>query len=335
MSHELEIVNGEAQMAYVGEVPWHGLGVELEPGATPLEMMKAAGLDWEVRKRPVFFQLEDGTYVEIQKRDALLRNTDDKFMDITSPTWNQIQNLPVFEFFSEYCEEGGIGMETAGSLRDGKLIWALAKTNSTFALLGGRDEVNQYLLLSNPHEFGKSMDVRIVQTRVVCNNTLALAMSENAKIGVSVDHRSEFDPAAVKVALQEAAEKAESFKEMAEFLVTKRYDDESLFRYFNEVFPKTSKNATSLEEIMESWKDGDPEGMSRNAEKALELVHTQPGAQLGEGTWWQAFNTVTFMTNHVMGHNNASRMNSTWYGQNRTKAVNALGSAIEYAQAAA
>lgn len=334
MAHELEIVNGEARMAYVGQVPWHGLGVELEPGITPLEMMKAAGLDWEVRKLPAFFQLEDGTFVRAGNKEALVREGDDKFMDVVSENWNEIQNLPVFEFFDEYCREGGITMETAGSLRDGKLIWGLAKTTSTFSLLNGKDEVNQYLLLSNPHEFGKAMDVRIVQTRVVCNNTMALAMSENAKIGVSVDHRQEFDPVGVKVALQEAAEKAESFKEMAQFLVTKRYDDESLFRYFNEVFPKTSKNATSLEEIMATWKDGDPEGVSRNAEKALELIHTQPGAELGEGTWWQAFNTVTFMTNHVMGHNNASRMNSTWYGQNRTKAVNALGAAIEYAEAA-
>jgi len=335
MSHELEIIDGEAQMAYVGQVPWHGLCTELEPGATPLEMMKAAGLDWEVRKLPAFYQLEDGTFVRAGKKEALLRNTDDKFMDIVSENWNEIQNLPVFEFFNEYCDQGGLTMETAGSLKDGKIVWALAKTTNTFSILKGRDEVQQYILLSNPHQFGQSMDARIVQTRVVCNNTFAVAMGEEAKIGISVDHRSEFDPEAVKAALVDAAEKANTFKEMSSFLATKRYTDEDLFNYFNQVFPKSGKAAMSLEEIMENWRGGDKDGISRNAKKALELVHTQPGSELGEGTWWQAFNTVTFMTNHVMGHNNGTRMHSTWYGQNKSKAVNALGTAIDFAEMSA
>jgi hypothetical protein len=66
----------------------------------------------------------------------------------------------------------------------------------------------------------------------------------------------------------------------------------------------------------------------------MELIHTQPGAEYGEGTWWSAYNTVTYMTNHEMGHNPDTRMQSVWYGQNKDRNINALATAIECAEAA-
>jgi phage/plasmid-like protein (TIGR03299 family) len=167
MSHEIEIVNGKAQMAYVGDVPWHGLGVKVDPNLSPTEMMEAAGLNWQVEKQDAYYKAEDGTFHRAPSKQALIRSSDGKYLDIVSDNWIPVQNSDAFEFFDEYVRAGGMEMHTAGSLKDGKVIWALAKVNESFALFGGKDEVESYFLLSNPHQFGKGVDIRFTPIRVV------------------------------------------------------------------------------------------------------------------------------------------------------------------------
>jgi len=188
VSHELEMVNGKAQMAYVGEVPWHGLGTRVEPNLTPQEMLEVAGLNWRVEKHDVFYKNENGTFERAPKKQALVRSSDGQYMDIVSDNWNPVQNEDVFGFFDEYVKKGGMEMHTAGSLKDGKMIWALAKVGESFSLFGGKDEVDSYLLLSNPHQFGKGVDIRFTPIRVVCNNTLSLSLEGKASLGISLNH---------------------------------------------------------------------------------------------------------------------------------------------------
>ena len=334
MSHEIEMKNGQAQMAYVGEVPWHGLGTQVDPNLSPNEMLKVAGLDWRVEKHDVYYKDENETFSRAPKKQALVRSSDGQYLDIVSDNWNPVQNEEAFGFFDEYVRKGGMEMHTAGSLKDGKMIWALAKVKESFSLFGGRDQVDSYLLLSNPHQFGKGVDVRFTPIRVVCNNTLSLSLEGKASLGISLNHCSEFDAERVKEALAEAHNKLESYREMSEFLASKRYNEDELFTYFNRVFPKTSEKAgVSFDELMKSLKMGDP-NVSRNAKMAMELIETQPGAQYGAGTWWSAYNTVTYMTNHVMGHNPDTRIQSVWYGTNKDRNINALATALEYAEAA-
>ena len=336
MSHELEMVNGKAQMAYVGEVPWHGLGTQVDPDLSPQEMLEVAGLNWRVEKHDVYYKNENNSFERAPSKQALVRSSDGQYLDIVSDNWVPVQNEDAFNFFDEYVKAGGMEMHTAGSLKDGKIIWALAKVSESFALFGGKDQVDSYLLLSNPHQFGRGVDVRFTPIRVVCNNTLSLSLEGKASLGISLNHRSEFDVERVKEALNEAHQKLESYREMSEFLASKRYNQDDLFAYFTRVFPKTgvgSKNSPSFHELMESLKKNDT-NVSRNAKNAMELIHTQPGSQYGEGTWWSAYNTVTYMTNHQMGHNPDTRMQSVWYGQNKDRNINALATALEYAEAA-
>ena len=334
MSHEIEMVNGQAQMAYVGEVPWHGLGVQVGDNLTPAEMMEAAGLDWTVEKHDAFYLNEHGAYIRAPGKQALIRSSDNKYLDIVSDKWIPVQNEDAFEFFSEYVKAGGMTMHTAGSLKDGKVIWGLAKVNESFSLFGGKDEIESYLLLSNPHQFGRGVDIRFTPIRVVCNNTLSLSLEGKAALGISLNHRSEFEPARVREALAEASQKLDKYREMSEFLTTKRYTQDTLFEYFSRVFPKTTApSKMSFEELMKSFKDGE-KAFSRNAQLAMETIETQPGAEFGRGTWYSAYNTVTYMTNHLLGHNADTRMQSVWYGTNKDRNINALASAIEYAEAA-
>jgi|TARA_B110000858_G_scaffold113541_1_gene129837 phage/plasmid-like protein (TIGR03299 family) len=334
MSHEIEMVEGQAQMAYAGELPWHGLGVEVGDDLTPKEMMVTAGLDWTVEKEDVFYS-RSGSMVRAPKRQALVRSSDDKYLDIVSDNWIPVQNEEAFEFFDDYVKAGGMSMHTAGSLKDGQIIWGLAKVNDSFSLFGGKDEVESYLLLSNPHNYGKGVDVRFTPIRVVCNNTLSMSLNGKASLGISLNHRSQFDSAKVKLALDEASQKMSTYHDMAQFLSEKRYTQDSLFEFFSRVFPKTTnrKGATSFDELMKQFKKGE-KVVSRNAVAAMEIVETQPGAELGAGSWWSAYNAVTYMTNHQMGHNPDTRMQSVWYGTNKDRNIDALGLAVEYAESA-
>jgi len=277
MSHALEMINGEAQMAYAGDVPWHGLGVKVSNDLTPEQMLKAAGLDWTVDPVELFAEV-DGKHLKTG-HSALVRSSDQRVLDVITDDWNPNQNIDAFEFFNDFVAAGEMEMHTAGSLKDGKIVWALAKVSESFELFGGRDKVDAYLHFTNPHSYGQSIDVRFTPIRVVCNNTLTLSLNMKSKNAVKISHRREFDPEQVKEALGVAKHKLAHYKEMAQHLSKKRYTNESITEYFERVFPMITKRE-------------DNEDLSKNAGIALEVLHTQPGAEFGEGTWWQGFNAL-------------------------------------------
>lgn len=318
MAHELEIINGEAQMAYrVSQgLPWHGLGVPVGDDMTPQEMMQAAGLDWEVKKVPSFIEINDEKIPTGQ--DSLVRSTDNKILTHVGKGWNPVQNSEAFEFFTEFVSKGDMIMDTAGSLKEGQIVWALADIKDGFSLFNG-DEVNGYLLFSNPHMYGKSIDIRFVATRVVCNNTLTVALGENSQAGLRINHRSEFNPERVKEILGLSHNKLEEFKNAAEFLGSRQYIQKDMEKFFGIVFGESTKEDKKL---------------SRTAERAMEIVETQPGAEFAKGSYWQLLNAVTYMTDHELCRNNDTRMTSAWYGPNRDRKVNALNTAIKMAEAA-
>ena len=306
-------------MAYAGEVPWHGLGTKVPHDISTDEMLKQSGLNWSVEKQPTFTinQVPTGSF-------ALVRNTDNKVLaPSVGQNWNPVQNKEAFDFFAEYVESGDLEMHTAGSLMDGKMVWALAKVKQGFELFKG-DEVENYMLFSNPHQFGKSIDIRMTPIRVVCNNTLTLSLSAKSDAMLKVNHRKEFDSSEVKDTLGIAREKLEQYKSMAEFLGSKRYTSENIVQYFNTVFGEPAKEKV----------DGVFPTTSLNAKLGLENLQTQPGAKFGEGTFWQAFNTVTYLNDHVQGRSADGRLTSSWYGRNRKTKMKALNTALEMAEVA-
>lgn len=318
MAHEIEMVDGKAQMAYAGEKPWHGLGVEVPADLTPEQMLQAAGLDWEVEKVEAYATV-GGRRVAVG-RSALVRTSDDKILDVVSNDWNPVQNAEAFEFFNDFIAEGDMEMHTAGSLCGGQIVWGLAKVKDSFELFGG-DRVESYLHFTNFHRYGFSTDVRFTPIRVVCNNTLTLSLNTKVEKMVKISHRREFDGDNVKLMLGIAHEKLARYKEMASFLGTKRAKGEDVVEYFKRVFP-TGKDAKRQTEL------------SRNAKDALTIIDSQPGAEFAEGTWWQAFNAVTYMTDHLMGKTQDTRLTSAWYGHNKGLKTKALETAIEMAEAA-
>lgn len=323
MAHELEIVNGVAQMAYAGEKPWHGLGVEVSNDLTPAQIMEKAGLNWSVEKKDLTIE---GTNIKVPGHQALIRSTDNKILDVVGEDWNPVQNAEAFEFFSEYVLAGDMEMNTAGSLKGGRNVWALAKVKESFTILK-EDQVDSYLLFSNPHQYGKAIDVRFTPIRVVCNNTLTMSLNAQSKNQVKLNHRSVFDAETVKTTLGIAHDKFQKYKEMAEFLASKKFSVDSLIQYYNDVFPHTYNKDKGV-------KVTKADDLTKTAKAAMAVLDTQPGAKLGEGTWWQAFNSVTYLTDHQMGRTADTRMESAWFGINQTRKVKAANLAVQYATAA-
>jgi len=304
-------------MAYAGEVPWHGLGVEVPADLTPEQMLEKAGLDWTVDKVDLFY----GDGVVVPGKKGLVRSSDGRYLDTIGDDWNPLQNRDAFTFFNDFVEAGDMEMHTAGSLEDGRRTWALAKVKDAFELFKG-DVTENYLLFSNPHKYGQTITVMMTPVRVVCNNTISMALNRKTDYMVKINHRSEFDAESVKEMLGVAKEKLETYKEAAQFLGSKRFTNETLKEYFDRTFPRTSNKK-------------DKEGaVSRNAQTALEVIDTQPGAKFAKGSWWQAFNTVTYMTDHMIGRSDDTRMTSAWFGSGRKVKENALKDALEFAEAA-
>ena len=311
-------------MAYAGEVPWHKLGVPVSNDLTPVQMMDKAGLNWNVREVESFIEFDGKRIATGQK--SLVRETDGKILTNVGADWNPVQNETAFEFFNEFVMSGEMEMHTAGSLKGGQMVWALAKVGESFELFGD-DKIDSYLLFSNPHQYGKSIDVRFTPIRVVCNNTLTFSLSSKKDNSVKVGHRTQFDPESVKESLGVAKSQLNTYKDMAEFLGSKRFTTDSLIEYYNTVFPRTADKRVQGKALS-------VETLSRNAKLAYDALEQQPGSKYAEGSWWQAFNSVTYITDHVQGRNADNRLYSSWYGPNQSRKANALKSAVEYAEAA-
>lgn len=316
MAHEVEIINGQAQLAYAGEKPWHGLGTEVSNDLTPIQMMEKAGLDWSVTKEDLM--TESG--IKIPGKQALVRSSDNAVLDVVGNDWNPCQNEEAFNFFHEFVMAGDMEMNVAGSLKDGRNVFALAKVKESFSILGD-DQVDSYLLFSNPHQYGKAIDIRFTPIRVVCNNTLTFSLNSASKNFVKVGHRSVFDADMVKEQMGLASQKFAKYKEAAEFLGSRKFDLNALVQYYNDVFPTTTgkKKVETIDDL------------SRNAKRCYEVLDTQPGAEFGKGTWWQAFNSVTYVTDHEMGKSADTRMQNAWFGYNQTRKIKAFNKAVEMA----
>jgi len=282
--------------------------------------MQKAGVDWTVEKIPSFVH-HNGEQIATGM-EALVRSTDSKVLTQVGGNWNPVQNEQAFEFFNDYCSAGDMEMSSAGSLKDGKMVYALAKVKESFDILGG-DQVDSYLLFSNPHEYGKSIDIRFTPVRVTCMNSLALALNRTSVNSTKINHRKAFDAEQVKVTMGLAHEKFDQYKVMAELLSKRQFTAATLIQYYNSLFPSQSPAAE-----VKTYND-----LAPNAKKAFELLETQPGAEYGRGSWWQAFNSVTYLTDHQLGRTADGRMTSAWFGANQVKKKRAAELAVEMAAA--
>lgn len=297
-------------MAYVGETPWHGLGVAIDGTQAPIQFMSTAGLDWTVDKKKI--RVVDGP--TIPGRFALVRSTDKRVLGTCGTAYTPVQNADVFDFFQRFARAGGMTIETAGSLHGGRKVWALARIPGGFDLPGS-DEVRPYLLLCSPHQAGYALVAKFTTVRVVCQNTLTMALAEGST-GTGAFrhlHNRAFDADEAIAALNLSRELMKSFEERATLLSSRPMSTADFTYYATELWP-AAEAAASL-----------------TAKQAVDVLESQPGADLGRGTWWQGLNAVTYLTNHRLAKTADARLDSAWFGRNASLNERALDLAIELA----
>ena len=157
-------------MFYVREAPWHGLGVRVESALNSEDALVMSGLNWNVLQKPIM--TTSGTPVPGYK--ANIRDTDNRVLGVVTDRYRVVQNSEAFAFTDALLGEG-VRYETAGSLQDGKKIWILAKLPDKYIIEG--DQIDPYLVFSSSHDGSGSIKVAMTPIRVVCQNTLNLAMS--------------------------------------------------------------------------------------------------------------------------------------------------------------
>ena len=236
-------------MAWTGETPWHGEGFKVDNTLTPEQMVAAAKINWTVSKRKAFFEHE-GQMVPAKDEYALVRDSDGFKLSMVGAGYKPVQNSDAMDFFKRFVDAGHMTMETAGALWNGRYVWGLARVGKDFKL-GNKDEVRAYLLLSSPHVHGRSLNIQFTTVRVVCWNTLTMALGSKLDGGKGKGFRVPHSIAwndKVKEQAQEAfglaAEQMVQFKEAATVLAKKKAATAEVEEYFCEVMRYDPKENT-------------------------------------------------------------------------------------------
>ena len=168
MSHEVETMFYTSNEENGRFVPWHGLGTPVEEAQTSKEAIKIAGLDWTVEAKPIY----NDKGIEIPGFKANTRDIDDKVLGLVSNRYKLVQNSEAFDF-TDSLIGGDVRYETAGSLLGGKRIFLLARLPEK-KILG--DDFDNYICFTNSHDGTGAIQACMTPVRVVCQNTLNLAL---------------------------------------------------------------------------------------------------------------------------------------------------------------
>lgn len=310
-------------MAYKGETPWHGMGFQVKGSMSPEQMMRAAKCDWQVGKRPLAF-LKNGRYHEVANEHALIRETDNRVLSLVGDVYKPVQNAEVFEFFKKFTKTGHMEMETAGSLWSGRYVWALARCAKDFKV-GKNDEVRSYLLICSPHVHGAALVAQYTPIRVVCWNTLTMALGSSLKRNnpgaFRMPHTKSFAEQSkyAEKALGLVIEQNDEFKEAANHLAKTKVDVAKVYEYFGHLLNPTGAELKKTPIMMPKLKE------------ALEKA---PGANMAsaKGTWWGALNAVTYVVDHEIGKDRQTALKNAWLSNMAKLKRNALTLALEEAK---
>ncbi len=227
-------------MFSVREKPWHGLGTVVMEAPTSADALRLAGLDWNVVQEPVY----TGYNELVKGYKANVRSSDRKVLGVVSDRYKVVQNTDAFSFTDELLGRG-VRYETAGSLQEGKKVWLLARLPREYIIAGER--ISPYLVFSNTHDGSGSVKVAITPVRVVCNNTLNLALN-TADRSFSMIHTGK-----IQDKIQEAKDTllmAEEYMDCLgiefEQLRRQKITDAQVKEYIGQLLPM-EKDATSIQ----------------------------------------------------------------------------------------
>jgi hypothetical protein len=297
--------------------PWARVGTELSDSMSVDEMLARTGLDWLAEQVPLH-GVHNGQIIKPNVK-SLVRATDSKILSDTTEQGEPIQNRDVFMKVKDFAEVTHSRVVRGGQFNDGTTIWVVLETNERIEPVEG-DIIQACVLFTLSHVYGKTYGVRVIPNRAVSQSGLALPLSENLFVSDrDTKEPNLFREPNVKGAIARinacVHDTMSAYNDAAVRLLEERYTHEDVSEYFEDMFPSTAK-------------DG---GSGRSFRQAMVNLITAPGADFGKGTWWSAFNVVTYLTDHVVGHGDDTRLFSSWYGPNRKTKLKALRKALNYA----
>ena len=318
MAHLIE------KMAYVGATPWHQLGNQLPP-KQPIEVWaEKAGMDWTICETPVRYLTEQvgslGSILNFDEQKVLYRSDTRAPLSVVSSRYQVVQPRAVLEFYRDLTELSGFELETAGVLKEGRKFWALARTGKETALKGN-DVVKGYLLLATSCDGSLATTATPTTIRVVCNNTLAIALN-GATSAIKVPHSTSFDAQTVKKQLGIAVSQWDSFMYRMKTLSERKVKNHEAMNYF-------------LKVLCQSDEGSDPAAGLTN-ERALKKVQSLyegqgRGSELASasGTAWGLLSAVTeFVDHEKRARSQEYRLDSAWFGQGAALKQRALDRAL-------
>lgn len=318
MAHMIDNTAGKNAIAFVGATPWHGLGQELQAGASIEEWRRQAGLDWEVLRAPVTYQTAkvgaQGVEMiqrEMAARDVLYRSDTGAALSVVSRSGYKVhQPEQIFGYFESIAKAGGFELETAGALSGGGRIWALARVGDG-ANIVGQDRVDPYLLLATSYDTTMTTIARFTSIRVVCHNTITAALNLPATknraaqtvSSLKLSHSSAFDPAAVSAQLGIVTGAFNQFLDEARSLAEVGVSDEKAREVVAAVLAPTASGGRDIT-------------TGRGFKQILGLFDGGAiGSELTGGkSAWQLLNAVTEYVDHQRGRNQESCLTQAWFG---------------------
>ncbi|MDC5024996.1 DUF932 domain-containing protein [Acinetobacter baumannii] len=327
MAHQIE------NMAFVGQTPWHGLGNQLTQNQ-PIEIWaQQAGMDWRIESSNVSYMAknERGQNILMPYEDqrVLYRSDTHAPLSVVSQRYQEVQPMEILEFYRDLTEQSGFELETAGVLKGGRKFWALARTGQS-AALKGKDVSNGYILLATACDGTLATTAQFTSVRVVCNNTLSIAIrGQNSGEGVvKVPHSTKFDAEKIKqqlgISIRTWDEHMYEMKQLSQRKVTQQ----EAAAYFDAVFNNTTMSTIDQEESIiqyylkaasidkKSNSKFEPNG--RAMTKAMEMFNGQGrGAELSsvKDTAYGLLCSITEFVDHERrAMSRDHRLNSAWFG---------------------
>lgn len=304
-------------MMYVGQTPWHGLGRKIPDGKklSVREAIVAAKLDWQVELRRLFIEGLEEVQSGILDQYAVCRTSDNSFLGIVGPGYVPLQNEDALQWFQPFLDAGEATLETAGSLKGGRHVWALAKIRDGNMTVGKRDSVAHYILLSNAHDGSVTVRVGFTPIRVVCNNTLTLAHDSKASKLLRVKHTLNLHDnlKLVREIMNVARGEFNATVGQYRHLQRRSIDAAGLEKYVRVVFDLSGKSSREL------------------IPNIVYLFENGRGNREAGRTYWGAYNAVTEYLNYFRGRTQDNTLSSLWFGESAQINRQALAVALKMA----
>ena len=326
MAHQVE------QMAYVGDTPWHGLGNQLTQNQ-PIEVWaQQAGMDWRIESSDVSYMAQNergqSIIMPYEEQRVLYRSDTHAPLSVVSQRYQEVQPMEILEFYRDLTEQSGFELETAGVLKGGKKFWALARTGQSTALKG-KDVSNGYILLATACDGTLATTAQFTNIRVVCNNTLAIALrGQSSSAGVvKVPHSTKFDADKVKQQLGISVRACDEHMYEMKQLTQRKVTQGEAAAYFDAVFNNTSLSIADQEEnIIQFYRNmatpnpakekSEPNG--RAMTKVMDMFNGQGrGAELSSAkdTAYGLLCSITEFADHERrAMSTDHRLDSAWFG---------------------